>query len=101
MEEIEDKAQEAASFLKGLASPHRLMILCQMADGSEKSVSELMELVELPQTSVSQHLGRLKKEGIVDYRRDHRTLYYSIKHPAAIDIMSVMRRTFCDEEDGE
>lgn len=94
MESIIDRADEAANFLKGLASPHRLLILCQLTEG-EKCVTELIEATGIAQTSMSQHLTKLKQEGIVTYRRDHRTLYYSIQNDAAQKIMSVLHDTFC------
>lgn len=96
MEEIQKKADRVSDFLKGLASPHRLLILCQLAEG-EKNVSALIEATGIAQTSMSQHLSKLKNEGIVSYRRDHRTLYYSICHDAARDIMQVLYTHFCKE----
>lgn len=92
-----EKADEAAGFLKGLANAHRLMILCQLAEG-EKSVSELIEATGIAQTSMSQHLGKLKAEGIVDFRREHRTLYYRIAHEAVMTIMGTLYESFCKEK---
>ena len=91
---MEQKAKKVAGLLKGLASPHRIKILCLLADG-EKSVSELIEATALPQTSMSQHLHKLRSEGIVDYRRDHRTLYYSVTNTVALEIMQVLHKNFC------
>ncbi len=94
--ELSDKAGVVAGFLKGLASPHRLLILCELAQG-EKSVSELIAATGLAQTSMSQHLSKLKDENIVSFRRDHRTLYYFISHEAAKDVMQVLYSHFCKE----
>lgn len=94
MKDMEDNVDRAAGFLKGLASPHRLMILCQLAEG-EKSVTELIEATGLAQTSMSQHLNKLKDEGIVTFRRDHRTLYYRIENETAFKVMSVLHEEFC------
>lgn len=94
---IEDMAQNAdrvAGFLKGLGNPQRLLVLCWLAEG-EKNVTELTDLTGVPQTSMSQHLARLKEEGIVAVRRDHRNLYYRIDNPAALELMQVLRRHFC------
>jgi ArsR family transcriptional regulator, virulence genes transcriptional regulator len=91
---MEQKAEAAAALLSGLASPHRLRILCQLADG-EKSVSALIESTGLPQTSMSQHLAKLKAEGLVACRRDHRTLYHSICHPLVLEIMARLQGHFC------
>jgi len=92
---MQQNAAHAADFLKGLASPHRLLILCQLVDG-EKSVTELIAATSIAQTSMSQHLNKLKQEGLVSYRREHRTLYYSIAHEAVIEIMQVMYKSFCN-----
>lgn len=94
---MQGKADTASDFLGGLANPHRLLILCQLADG-EKSVTALMQGTGIAQTSMSQHLAKLKKEGIVEFRRDHRTLYYSISDPAVMEIMNVLYNRFCRKD---
>ncbi|MBP2562475.1 DNA-binding transcriptional ArsR family regulator [Neorhizobium galegae] len=93
-EAIAEKADDAAEFLSGLANSHRLLILCQLAYG-ERNVSSIIEATGIPQTSMSQHLAKLKKEGIVDFRRDHRTLYYFIADPAVMEIMAILYQKFC------
>jgi len=95
VKEMDKGAAQASAFLSALASPHRLRILCQLAEG-EKSVSQIMAATDIAQTSMSQHLGKLKEEGIVTFRREHRTLYYRIHHPLALDIMSSLYGYFCD-----
>ncbi len=92
-----DKADDVSAFLKGLANGHRLLILCRLSQG-EASVGELIEATGLAQTSMSQHLAKLKNEGLVDYRRDHRTLHYFIAHPAVMEIMTVLYRHFCGKD---
>jgi DNA-binding transcriptional ArsR family regulator len=47
---------------------------------------------------MSQHLSKLKDEGVVDFRRDHRTLTYFISHPAAVEIMAVLYAHFCAKD---
>lgn len=94
MKEMEENALEAANFLKGLASTHRLLILCNLVEG-EKNVSELIDATSMPQTSMSQHLSKLKDENIVSFRRDHRTLYYSISHDAVLEVLEVLHKHFC------
>jgi DNA-binding transcriptional ArsR family regulator len=97
MLEMQEKAGGAADFLSGLANPSRLVILCQLASG-EKSVTALIVETSIGQTSMSQHLAKLKKEGLVDYRRDHRTLYYYISDPAALEIMQILYNRFCKKD---
>ncbi|MBP7002724.1 MAG: winged helix-turn-helix transcriptional regulator [Amaricoccus sp.] len=91
-----ERAGVVAAFLKGLANPHRLLVLCALAEG-EKSVGALVAATGAGQTSMSQHLARLREEGIVAVRRDHRTLYYRIDHPAVLELMAVLYRNFCAE----
>lgn len=91
---MEMHTEQAAAFLGGLASPHRMKILCQLADG-EKSVGALIEATGLAQTSMSQHLAKLRSEGIVTFRRDHRILYYAIANPLALALMGVLSDHYC------
>ena len=95
-DEMPAKAERVAEFLKGFANPHRLLVLCSLIEG-EKSVSELIDATGIPQTSMSQHLAKLKDEGIVSYRREHRTLFYSIGHPATRDLMHLLYNSFCKD----
>lgn len=91
---MHENATNAASFMQGFASPHRLMILCQLADG-EKSVSQLIDATGIAQTSMSQHLSKLKKEGLIDYRREHRTLYYKIVQKDVMAIITILYNIYC------
>jgi len=91
------RADEAAAFLKSLANPHRLLILCALAQG-ERNVTTLIAETGVAPTSMSQHLSKLKDEGVVDFRRDHRTLTYFIAHPAAVQIMTVLYAHFCSKD---
>lgn len=92
-----DKAEAVAGFLKGLANPSRLLILCALSQG-ERSVTELIAATGVPQTSMSQHLSKLKTGSIVEFRRDHRTLYYFISHPVVAEIMAALYGHFCFSE---
>lgn len=92
--ELAARADAVAAFLKGLASAHRLLILCALLEG-ERSVGELIAATGIAQTSMSQHLAKLKAEGIVRVRRQHRTLFYATDHAAARDIMAVLYGHFC------
>ena len=93
-DEMPDRAAAVASFLKGLANADRLLVLCALAEG-ERNVTQLMEATGIAQTSMSQHLAKLREEGIVDFRREHRQLFYFIGHQAANDVMAVLYRHFC------
>ena len=89
-----ENAEAASQLLKAIASPTRLMLLCALADG-EKSVSELTEALDLRQATVSQHLARLRLEGLATTRRDAQTVYYSIADDTANSIVQVLYKRFC------
>lgn len=91
---FEASASEAARLLRALANERRLMILCQLADG-ERSVGELLPLVGLSQSALSQHLAVLREEGIVATRREAQTVRYRISDPAAVRVVSTLAEIFC------
>jgi len=96
-QEMPARADVVSNFLKGLANPHRLLILCELVNG-EKSVTDLINATGIAQTSMSQHLNKLKEEGILSYRREHRLLFYKIEHPAVIEVMAVLYSHFCAKD---
>lgn len=94
MQGMEQNAAQAAQFLKQLAHPARLMVLCSLVQG-EKSAGALADEINLSQTGLSNHLAKLREEGLVDYRRDHRTLYYYIKDANVMRILGVLHDIYC------
>lgn len=94
-----DSAERAARFLKSLAHRDRLRILCCLID-HEVPVAEIEAKVGASQSAVSQHLARLRDEGILSARRDGRQVYYSISDPAVLDIVSTLYGRFCGVSSG-
>jgi DNA-binding transcriptional ArsR family regulator len=92
---MHENAITAADFLKALAHEGRLMILCHLASG-EKSVTELEELLKYRQAAVSQQLARLRLEGMVNYRRDGKAIYYSLNGKKSERILSLIYDMFCE-----
>jgi DNA-binding transcriptional ArsR family regulator len=90
------KARKASDFLKALAHESRLLILCLLAE-QERSVTELEELLCLSQPTVSQQLARLRLDGIVDTRRDGRTIYYRLADDTTRAFISAIYEKFCRE----
>ena len=88
------KADEAASFLKALTNPHRLMILC-LLDGCELSVTNLEHALGLRQPTLSQQLAKLRADGLVQTRRDGKYIYYRLASPAAREVIALLFRLFC------
>ena len=95
-EAMADRAVEAAAFLKALGHEGRLMILCHLADG-ERSVTELERRLGSRQAAVSQQLARLRAEGLVNCRRDGKTIYYSLGDARVAQVVRVMHSLFCGE----
>lgn len=94
LEAFEASAAEAARLMKALANERRLLILCQIADG-ERSVGSLE--VGLSQSALSQHLARLREDGLVKTRREAQTIYYSIADPAVLKIIQVLSDIYCPD----
>jgi ArsR family transcriptional regulator len=91
---FEASAGEAAKLLRALGNERRLMILCQLTDG-ERSVGELMPLVGLSQSALSQHLAVLREEAVVATRREGQTIWYRIADPAAMKVVATLAEIFC------
>lgn len=92
-----ENARKATEFLKTLSHEGRLMILCHLASG-EKSVTELERLLKTRQAAVSQQLARLRGEGLVDFRRDGKTIYYSLADERARRMLELVYEMFCGPE---
>jgi ArsR family transcriptional regulator, virulence genes transcriptional regulator len=91
---MERAADQASELLKALANRHRLLIICQLIDG-ERSVGELAEFLNLRDSTVSQHLALLRKDGLVSARRDAQTIYYSIASEPARAVLKTLYQVFC------
>jgi DNA-binding transcriptional ArsR family regulator len=88
-------AGEAATLLKALSNERRLLILCHLIAEDEMSVGELVSRVGLGQSALSQHLGRLRDEGLVTFRREGQTLFYRVCDDRAARILSLLHDMFC------
>ena len=89
VEHLEPRAVEAARLLKLLANEQRLTVLCRLS-GSELSVTELGEYVNLSQSALSQHLAKLRADGLVATRRDAQTIYWRLADPIAERLIGVL-----------
>lgn len=89
VEHLEPRVVEAARLLKLLANEQRLTVLCRLS-GEEMSVTELGEYVNLSQSALSQHLAKLRADGLVATRRDAQTIYYRLSDPIAERLIGVL-----------
>ena len=95
MASFERKAAEAASLLKLLANENRLLILCRLALAGEVSVGDLADAVGLSQSALSQHLAKMRDEGLLATRREAQTVYYRIADPNAARLLKVLKSIYC------
>lgn len=89
-----DQARQAATLLRALANPTRLMLLCSLVEG-EHSVGELNERIPMSQSALSQHLARLREEHLVATRRQSQTIFYRIADPMVLELIAPLHRRFC------
>lgn len=94
IQELEQNSEQAAGFLKLLASGPRLLILCQLIEG-EQNVGTLAEKTGLRMTTVSQHMALMRAQNIVTTRRDGTTIYYSLASAIVEDVLAVLHKGFC------
>lgn len=94
--ELEANAERAASLLKSMGSPRRLLILCQLVEG-EKSVGELERAVGLSQSALSQHLAVLRHKGYVTTRRAGQSIYYSLAGDEVRAILACLYGLYCGD----
>lgn len=87
-------AGQASELMKTLGHKDRLMVLCHLT-GGERSVGELASLLDIPQSPLSQHLARMRKEKLVSTRREAQTIYYSIASEEAARVVALMHELYC------
>ena len=96
-ETLRGAAGQAVAALKVLANQDRLLLLCQLSQG-EMCVSELEEALDIHQPTLSQQLGVLRNEGVVDTRREGKNIYYSVADPALLELVAVLYRLYCPKD---
>jgi DNA-binding transcriptional ArsR family regulator len=89
-------AQQASAFLKALSHETRLLILCLLIE-EEKSVTEIEEILSLRQPAISQQLARLRADGLVDTRREGKSVFYSLARPEVREVIGALHRAFCEQ----
>ena len=94
LEKMRAAAEEAASLLRAIGSPYRLMILCLLVDG-EKTVTEICGAIGARQSLTSQHLTRLRLDGLVKSERRGHFNYYALTDTVAREIVLILYRHYC------
>ncbi|TAM07949.1 MAG: transcriptional regulator [Paraburkholderia sp.] len=96
---LRESAGKCCALLKALAHEDRLVLLCQLTEG-ERNVGELEALVGVHQPSLSQHLGVLREEGLVQTRREGKYIYYSLAGSDIVRIMQTLSDLYCSPPKG-
>jgi DNA-binding transcriptional ArsR family regulator len=94
---LEAKAGEAARLLRLMANEKRLLILCLLV-GEERDVGSLAQAVGLSQSALSQHLAKLREDGLVAFRREAQVLRYRLADPRAARLLTTLKDIFCPDE---
>lgn len=94
LQEMRTKAGAAETLLKAVANRHRLMILCELNNG-ERSVTALQKAIGLSQSALSQHLARLREDGLVATRREAQTIHYSLASSRVTRLITLLYELYC------
>ncbi|TWV84888.1 helix-turn-helix transcriptional regulator [Moraxella sp. VT-16-12] len=92
---LEQQAKQASEFLRTLGNTHRLLVLCLLIEHGEMSVGQILEHTTLSQSALSQHLAKMRDEGLISYRRQSQTLYYTLCDDKVARIIMVLKDIFC------
>ena len=87
-------AEVAEALLKAMGNRNRLMVLCTLHEG-ELSVGELNARIPLSQSALSQHLAKMREEGLVTFRREAQTLHYRIDDPNVVKLIATLKDIYC------
>lgn len=94
---FEAKAGTVADTLKAIGNPRRLMLLCKLVEHGEMTVGDLAREVGLSQSACSQHLARMREEGLVTFRREAQTLWYAIADPRLETLFATLYQLYCKD----
>lgn len=97
LSEFTRQAGEASRLLKAMANECRLLVLCFLAEAGELSVGELTEQVGLSQSALSQHLAKLREEGLVATRKESQSVFYRVCDPKAEQVLALLHQIYCPE----
>ena len=93
---LQRNAGVAVSMLRALANERRLMILCLLISQEELTAGELAEEVGLSQSALSQHLAKMRDEGLVTFRREAQSAHYRIADPNVKRVITTLKNIYCN-----
>jgi ArsR family transcriptional regulator len=94
---MEERAGQVAGILRAIANERRVMILCKLVQAGEATVTMLAKDVGLSPSALSQHLAKMRAEGLVTFRRESQTLWYRVADPRIEQLFATLYALFCAE----
>jgi len=94
---FEKKAGAVSTLLKAIGNQRRLMLLCKLVEHGEMTVGDLAREVALSQSALSQHLAKMRDEGLVAFRRESQTLWYRIADPRTETLLTTLYQLYCKD----
>jgi DNA-binding transcriptional ArsR family regulator len=95
---FQKKADEVAQILKAVGNTRRLMVLCKLVEHGERTVSDLAIDIGLSQSALSQHLARMREEGLVTFRRESQSIWYRIADHRIEALFATLYQLYCQED---
>ncbi|MEL6766700.1 MAG: metalloregulator ArsR/SmtB family transcription factor [Pseudomonadota bacterium] len=91
LDSADARAHAVSDLLSHIANPVRFRIVCRLTRG-EASVGELLRILRVSQSSLSQHLARLRNAGLVRTRRQSKSIYYELTSPQISAVVTTLRQ---------
>lgn len=91
------QANEAASVMRSLSNESRLLVLCHLSESGELSAGELTRRIGLGQSALSQHLARLREDGLVTTRKAAQTVFYRVADPKVQRVLALLHEIYCPD----
>ncbi|MDC7316011.1 metalloregulator ArsR/SmtB family transcription factor [Enterobacter ludwigii] len=95
LEQLQASARQAAALLKAMSNPRRLLILCMLCGTPGTSAGDLARATGLSPSATSQHLARMREEGLIDSTREAQRILYFIKNDAVHQLISTLKSLYC------
>jgi transcriptional regulator, ArsR family len=95
LEQLQASAAQAATLLKAMSNPNRLLILCVLCGAPGTSAGDLARATGLSASATSQHLARMRDEGLIESRRDAQRILYAIKNDAVNQLIGTLKTLYC------
>ena len=95
LEQLQASAEQAATLLKAMSNPKRLLILCMLCGSPGTSAGDLARATGLSPSATSQHLANMREEGLIDSQRDAQRILYFIKNAAVNSLIATLKNVYC------